>query len=97
MSQIIEHEFLVDDQGNLVLLIDSLSSEEPVNPVFLVSPTEETGFLRRHFESKDFHQVMGISPDVIQRLREADDIVIIELDGKTVAHSYAVFTELADE
>ena len=95
MRNITEHQFLRNEQGKLTLLLDVVSFEEAEEPVFFVSKNENKAYLRR--APGDVHQIVGIHADIIEDVRKTDSVVILELLGEAVSHSYLVQSSVIDE
>jgi hypothetical protein len=93
--RIADHEFLVNEQGELALLINQISPEPPAEPVFLVCRDEDTAYLYRG--ENDIHEIVGINPDVIDRVRACDSVLVFELNGDDVALSYDAPADILDE
>ena len=94
MNTISEHEFIVNQNGELVLLLNTLSDQTPEESVFLVSTTENIGYLKRDSAVEEIHQIIGISPTIIDRVRGAQEIMVIEMTDETMVHTYAAITDL---
>lgn len=97
MNVLADHEFLENQQGELVLLIHFISKAPPNQAVFLTSDTERTGYLRRDSESDAVHIVPGINESVIEKLRQTKSVTVIEIEGETILHTYPAIADIYNE
>jgi hypothetical protein len=67
-------------------MTDRLGDQTDFDPVFLVSVIDNVGYLRRG--SGEVYEFRGIDPDVVKRLRGAEFLIVIEMDGDRVALAY---------
>ena len=95
MKTITEHEFFEDAEGDFALLLDVVSFDDANEPVLLVSKFEDKAYLRR--SPKDVHEIIGINPEVIDRVRQIDNLMVMECMGEKIVHSYEVPTALLEE
>ena len=95
MNTIHAHQFIRDDEGNLTLLLDVISFDEAEDPLFMVSTKGNMAYLRRG--PGQVHRIADISQDVIKSVREASSIVVMELVGENVTHSYLALSDTIDE
>jgi hypothetical protein len=95
MHVVAEHEFIKNEQGELALLLDVLSFEPAVEPVLLVSLEENIAYLRR--SEGDVHEITSINPDVIDLVRSANNVMVVEMTGKKVTHSYDALTGILED
>jgi len=95
MHTIIEHEFLKRQDGQIALLLDVISFDEAVEPVLLVSKNEDKAYLRR--SKGDVHAIVQINPGILGDIRKTDNVVVLELVGGKVQHSYAVPTAILED
>jgi hypothetical protein len=79
------HEFLEQD-GELVLITDRLSDANGIDPIFLISAIDNSGYLRRG--PGEVYALRGLDHAIVERLRLAKFLIVIEMDGGRVAHSY---------
>jgi hypothetical protein len=86
MKTITEHEILKTPEGELALMLDMLSMEAGKEPVVLVSREEDKAYLRR--APGDVYEIPGINPEIINDARKAEYIVVLEMLGEKVIHSY---------
>jgi hypothetical protein len=95
MNSVAEHEFIKNKNGELALLLDVLSFEDAVDPVLLVSREENSAYLYRG--PNDIHKIEGINPDIINEVRAVQNVLVVELTGKNVTHSYDALTGIFEE
>jgi hypothetical protein len=94
MHTITEHEFIKNAQGQLALLVDALSPQTAADPVLLVSGEDNMAYLQRG--KNDVHEITGIDPDVIELVRKANNVLVIEMKDKNVLHSYDALTGILE-
>jgi hypothetical protein len=95
MRSIPDHEILRGKRGELAVLIDAIGPEAPREPVFLVSPDENKGYLRR--SPGDVWEIAGVSPRFIDEIRGAVLIAFLEVRGPDVIHGYEAPTALLED
>lgn len=94
MNIITTHEFL-EKGGQLVLLLNVVSFEQAVEPVLLVSKNTNTAYLRR--APDDIHEILDVNINIIDAVRKAKVVDVVELMGKKVTHSYEAPTAILDD
>lgn len=90
MKSITQHEFIEHESGDLALILDLISADVAKDPVLLVSRIEDKAYLRR--APHEVHEIIGINPKVIDRVRASENMIILEMLGDKVVHGYDVPT-----
>ena len=96
MRVITDHEFMKDKKTQaLTLLVDIIDFEEANDPVFLVSNQDDKAYLRR--SPGNVLELIGINPEIVADVRKAENIVILELLGEKITHTYSVPTAILED
>ena len=95
MRTISDHGFLRSPEGVLSLVLDVISFDEANEPVLLVSRDENTAYLRR--SEGDVHEIGNINQEIIGDVRAAKVIVVLEILGNDVTHTYGVPTAILED
>jgi hypothetical protein len=87
IREVFEHDIIKTPEGNLALLVEVLSAEPPLNPVFLMEPGESgTGYLRR--SPDQIFEILGVNAAVIPDLLRTTTLIVLEARGKEVIYTY---------
>ncbi len=86
MAIITEHEFVASEDGELALIIEALDDAITELPTLVVVRAEATASLNLGAEAS--HDIVGINPDVLERLCGAESLLVVELKGDAVHRTY---------
>jgi hypothetical protein len=86
MKTIVEHEIIRTPEGDIALMCDVLSFDAGQEPVVLVSREEDKAYFHRG--PGDVYEIPGINPAIIGEARKAEYIIVLEMLGEKVIHSY---------
>jgi hypothetical protein len=91
-KSITEHEIILNEDGELALLLESLDIKIDEHPVLVVSKVDSTAYL--NFGSDESLTIEGINPDILGKLCEAKSILVIEVGADDVNRTYKAVVTL---
>jgi hypothetical protein len=95
MTSITDHEFIENEKGGLALLLHPIDEEIVQPPTFLVVREKAKAYL--NLGGEDSHEIIGINPDVLEKLCAAESVLIAEVRGENALRSYDALVGLLRE
>lgn len=79
------HDFIVNDVGEWTLALDG--QKEPPGEAHLVLSTKRPEAVLHRGNGQPMH-IAHIHPEAYEQLKQANDVLVTELDGEEILHSY---------
>ena len=86
MARITDHECVENDKGELALLLRPLGGEVTIEPTFLITRAEAKA--RLDIGDEESHEIVGLHPDVLDKLCAAATLLVIEMKSSEVLRTY---------
>ncbi len=86
MSDIADHEFIVNENGELALLLDEIDEAISESPALIVSRDDAVAYL--NLGAEESHRIVGINSGVMDQLCQAKKLLVIEMKGEEVHRTY---------